>query len=153
MFLMHTVLKSPERSERGNISHGLTLTWGKTRKRKCRCERKFRKSKLDSDSQMYLQQKINTCKVIEEAKADYYKVQLEGADAKTIFATLNDLLGRNSRSLPNGDDPKVRSEKFSKFFIDKIQMILKLICKCQTRFQLYAEQPTFTYATCGVSEG
>ena len=80
---MHTVLKSPEGSERGNISHGLTMTWGKTKRR---CERRFRKSKLYSDCQMYLEQKINTDKVIEEAKADYYKGQLEGVDAKTIFA-------------------------------------------------------------------
>ena len=72
---------------------------------------------------MYLELKINTNKVIEEAKADYYKGQLEGVDAKTIFATLNDLLSRNPRPFPDGDDPKVLFEKFSKFFIDKIQKI------------------------------
>ena len=42
---------------------------------------------------------------------------------KTIFATLNDLLNRNSHPLPDGDDPKVLSEKFSKFSNDKIQKI------------------------------
>jgi len=93
------------------------------RKLKRRCERKFRKSKLDTDRQKYLEQKIITDKVIQEAKADYFKGQLEGADAKTIFATLNGLLNKNARPLPDDDDPKALSEKFSKFFVDKIQKI------------------------------
>ena len=72
---------------------------------------------------MYLEQKINTDKVIEEDKADYYKGQLEGADTKTIFVTLIGLLSRNSRPLPDGDDTKVLSETFSRVFSDKIQKI------------------------------
>ena len=107
---------------------------------------------------MYLEQKINTDKVIEEAKADYFKGQLEGADTKAIFATLNDLLSRNSRPLPESDDPKVLSEKFSKFFIDKIQKICSQLDSAEDEtetvndpdeLQLYT---TTTSQFCGFNE-
>ena len=79
---------------------------------------------------------------------------------KTLIPTarLNDLLSRNSRPLPDGDDPKVLSEKFSKFFIDKIQTIRSQLDSAENKtetendpdeLQLYT---TTTSQFCGFNE-
>lgn len=59
-----------------------------------RLERKWRRSKLEIDLQLYCEQKNTVNKLIEQAKIDYYssKINEKVGDQKQLFNIVNDLL-------------------------------------------------------------
>ena len=93
------------------------------RQAKRRSERRWRKTKSESDRERYLEMKKNTDQVIEEAKASYYKTKLKDADSKTVYSTINALLNKNQKILPTGDSNTALSNKFARYFVEKIDTL------------------------------
>ncbi|XP_072028462.1 uncharacterized protein [Amphiura filiformis] len=90
-----------------------------------RVERKWRKSRSESDSQKYVTARNNVTKRIVEAKQFYYSDKLSGANTKTVFQTVNSLLNSKVKPLPVHNDPKDLGNKFAQFFKSKIYRFAK----------------------------
>ncbi|XP_072046572.1 uncharacterized protein [Amphiura filiformis] len=63
-------------------------------------ERKWRKSRLEVDHQLYVVQREQVNSLICVAKQEYYKNELAQADTKTVFKKVNTLLNRSTKALP-----------------------------------------------------
>ncbi|KAK7103512.1 hypothetical protein V1264_018394 [Littorina saxatilis] len=96
-----------------------------TKQLRRRAERKLRTSKLVVDRQIYNKQMEHAQTLIADAKQSHYSTKIcETTSAKTLFSTVNDLVGCSSASpLPNNIDPSKLSQAFSDYFHNKIQTI------------------------------
>ena len=88
-----------------------------------RLENKWRKSRLDTDKNKYLEQKQVVQDLICEAKGVYYHDKLFSADSKQQFRTLNTLLNNTAKLLPAHDSLSELTDRFADFFVDKIHKI------------------------------
>jgi hypothetical protein len=86
-------------------------------------ERKWRKSRLQTDRQVYIEQRTATNVLIETSKQNYYKKELEHADCKTVFKKVNGLLGNNVKILPALESAQELSDDFAAFFDNKVRVI------------------------------
>lgn len=86
-------------------------------------ERKWRKSRLSIDRQHYIEQRTVTNTMIDKAKQDYYRSELEHADCKTIFRKVNGLLNKNTKVLPIHESAQDLSNNFALFFYNKVKAI------------------------------
>ena len=57
---------------------------------------------------------------IRREKSKYYTEKLSSADTKTVFNTINSLLNKDVSALPSGYDMKTLSNRFSRFFKEKV---------------------------------
>ena len=92
---------------------------------KRKLERRWRKSRLTVDHQIYRKQCAIVNKLLLQTRVDYYsdKVESCGTDYKGLFKVTKRLLGsRNTVTLPDGSSKEV-ANNFSDFFIDKIDKI------------------------------
>ena len=83
-------------------------------------ERKWRKSQLEIDRQLYTTLVKLVGSAIQTAKAKFYQDSLNNADPKTTFQILNSLQKKLNRKLPKEDSDSMICEKFSTFFTEKI---------------------------------
>jgi hypothetical protein len=101
----------------------------KTEKSKRRkLERRWRKTGRKTDELIYKQQCILVNGMVDEAKLHYYShlIQSNETDQKALFCLVDKLLHRkNSTVLPKHDSIDELTEKFSSFFIEKIELIRK----------------------------
>ena len=91
-----------------------------------RLERKWRRTKLEVDLQMYCEQKNTVNKLIDQAKIKYYSCQIneKAGDQKQLFNVVNDLLQKSKKPLlPQSDSDEALAEQFSEFFSTKIMEI------------------------------
>jgi hypothetical protein len=91
-------------------------------------ERRWRRTKLEVDLQIYCDQKNTVSKLIEHAKIDYYSslINEKAGDQKQLFSVVNDLLHKNKKPvLPQSKSDQALAEQFSEFFSDKITAIRK----------------------------
>ena len=88
-----------------------------------RLENNWRKSRLDTDKNKYLEQKQVVQDLICEAKRVYYHDKLFSEDSKQQFRTLNTLLNNTAKLLPAHDSLSELTDRFADFFVDKIQKI------------------------------
>jgi len=89
-----------------------------------RYENKWRtKGRLEIDKQIFLEQKAEVDRLIDQAKSDYYKNQLFSADSKKQFNVLNTLLNYSSKILPTTDSWSDLANHFASFFIEKVRTI------------------------------
>ena len=88
-----------------------------------RLENKWRKSRLDTDKNKYLEQKQAVQDLICGAKREYFHDKLFSADSKQQFRTLNTLLNNTAKLLPSFDSLSDLADKFADFFVDKIHKI------------------------------
>ena len=91
-----------------------------------RLERKWRRTKLEVDLQMYCEQKNTVNKLIEQAKIKYYSGQIneKAGDQKQLFNVVNDLLQNSKKPLlTQSDSDEALAEQFSEFFSTKIMEI------------------------------
>ncbi len=86
-------------------------------------ERKWRKSKLDVDRQLYVDQRELVNNMTDKAKQDYYKNELDGADSKSVFKTVNKLLNKNKKVLPVHSNASDLANEFGSFFANKVAKI------------------------------
>ncbi|KXJ18376.1 RNA-directed DNA polymerase from mobile element jockey [Exaiptasia diaphana] len=96
----------------------------KTKRR--RLERRWRKTKLTIDKELYEKQRKIEFDLIYVAKMSYYSKLIDdsGCDNKTLFSTINKLLHRTpERKLPTTPSTQVLVNNFAHFFKDKITTI------------------------------
>ena len=92
-----------------------------------RLERKWRKNKLDHDRLLYLEQLRLVNDLILQAKTNFLRTKIAGANDKDLYSTVNTLLNRNKRSLPVYDSANDMSERFARFFKTKTDKIRKAL--------------------------
>jgi len=93
------------------------------RRNRRRLERKWSKSGNPDDHRLYLDEIHAFSKLVRASKTTYYMKQLDAADNKTVFRTMNTLLNKNAIALPYTDSMKHLCDRFSSFFTDKIVRI------------------------------
>ncbi len=114
-------------------------------------ERKWRRTKLDVDLQMYSEQKNTVNKLIEQAKIEYYSGQIDekAGDQKQLFNVVNDLLHKSKEPvLPHCNSEEALAEQFSEFFSNKILNIrTNFPSKCTDSFSCETESNSTVYLT------
>ena len=80
----HAPIKSSTRSSRARYPWYNNDVHQARRVRR-KLERRWRKSRLTVDRQIYIEQRTTTNLMIEKSKQDYYNKELENADSKTVF--------------------------------------------------------------------
>ncbi|XP_072016855.1 uncharacterized protein [Amphiura filiformis] len=89
-------------------------------------EKKWRKSRLVIDHQLYKQQKQKVISLLKKAKANYYNdlCVAHANDQKQLFSIVNKLLHHKQEApLPDCDSDKNLANKFCNFFTEKIKKI------------------------------
>ncbi|XP_072019111.1 uncharacterized protein [Amphiura filiformis] len=90
------------------------------RRVKRRLERRWRKSKLDTDREAYVVQLGVLSELIHSAKASYFTDKLSSGNVKDTFKTINTLLNTTRNNLPVGESGKPLGDKFALSFKGKI---------------------------------
>ena len=93
---------------------------------KRKLERKWRKTNLTVDHEIYRNQCASVNKLLKQTRVKFYSEKIEscGRDQKTLFKVTKNLLGRNEEAvLPTSSSSKELAQTFSDFFIDKIDGI------------------------------
>ena len=85
-----------------------------------RLERKFLKSGLTVDKDLFRVQQDKVVQMIKTAKLDYWKNELLNADTKNMFSLVNGLNGVKCSPLPRCDSNKQLANAFCDFFVNKI---------------------------------
>ena len=85
-----------------------------------RLERKFLKSGLTVDKDLFQVQQDKVVQMIKTAKLDYWKNELLNADTKKMFSLVNGLNGVKCSPLPRCDSNKQLANAFCDFFVNKI---------------------------------
>ena len=101
------------------------------RRARLRHERKYRKTHSELDRVAYIQSQRNVVNVITDAKCHYYNEKLSGSNSKEMFKTLNELLNKNSSTLPYCISSDDLTNEFCEFFTaknDKIRNKVDNIC-------------------------
>ncbi|KAK7113027.1 hypothetical protein V1264_012392 [Littorina saxatilis] len=90
-----------------------------------RAERRWQKSKLTVDEQIFWTAKEAVAQLVQRAKEDYWSSKIESsASTKGLFSTSNRLLGKSKDStLPTDIPTEDLSDAFSDFFSSKVQKI------------------------------
>lgn len=90
-------------------------------------ESKWRKSKLVSDRQNYINQKNKLNVIIRKAKRNYYTNVILESNCRNMFSTVSSLLGRSKHVLPVSDEPLRLCNDFANFFEGKVRSIRRLL--------------------------
>ena len=67
----------------------------------------------------------NTDRMIEAAKASYYKTKLKNTDS--VYFTIKALLNKNQKILLTGDSNTARRNKFARYFVGKKSTLYDLL--------------------------
>jgi exonuclease III len=97
----------------------------KSAKRECRrAERKWRSTKLTIHQEIYLAALKSVTSLIESAKKQFYREQVESANQKSVYKLANDLLYKSKDlALPLSDSASDLANRFNNFFVEKIVKI------------------------------
>ena len=121
----HAPLKSKVVTIRPNVLwYNETIRQAK-RERK-RAERKWRKTKLVVDRQIYLEKKKAVNKLCDQAKKKFYAQKITDCknDQKQLFKVVDTLLHKPKETpLPAHESPEELANRFATFFIEKIEKI------------------------------
>ncbi|XP_033096821.1 uncharacterized protein LOC117101067, partial [Anneissia japonica] len=95
---------------------------------KRRAERQYAKSKLEVHKQIY----ADKCKLyktlLETAKEDHHRTQIENSNSKELFRVVGKLCNPSSEPvLPDCDTQEQLAEDFAAFFVDKIKNIRNVL--------------------------
>ncbi|XP_072028487.1 uncharacterized protein [Amphiura filiformis] len=108
------------------------------KRHKRRLERKFRKSKLEVDRQIY----IDACRsyryALNESKRIYHNDRITGSNCKQLFRIVDSLTNPNKdRVLPTSKSPAHLANEFADYFDSKIQKIREnLNSSCHTELSV-----------------
>lgn len=75
------------------------------RRERRRCERRWRKSRTDANYEKYMRSKQTVSDVICSTKKQYYENKLNNCSVKDMFKTVNELLHRSNKTLPDTNSP------------------------------------------------
>ena len=114
-------IRSKKRSPRNNPWYTDHIHSERVTRR--RFERKYVKSELEIDRQIYLEQCENVVDMIKHAKSQYYRETLSGATSKDMFRITGSLLSNQEKKLPTMASPIELANKFAKLFSEKVAKI------------------------------
>jgi len=102
-------------------------------------ERKFRKTKLTVDKDLFLDSCEKYSSLLETSKTSYYKTKIDQIDSKRLFKTIDTMFYHQQPKLPAKEPTDVLVEQFNDFFTNKItklrQLLQKSIEKPNHRFE------------------
>ena len=93
------------------------------RQHRRKAERKWRKTRLDSDRKLFVEANENVCQVINVAKENFLKEKLGSCTVKEVYHIVHSLLNKKSSHLPLYDSAFRLANQFSLFFVEKIRKI------------------------------
>ena len=93
------------------------------RQNRRKAERKWRKTRLDSDRKAFINASMDVCRVIHDAKEKFLKDKLGSCPIKEVYHIIHSLLNKNSILLPLYDSASRLAGQFSLFFVEKIKKI------------------------------
>ena len=88
-----------------------------------RLERRWKKTRTESDETAFIAQKDYVTRLITNAKIDYFTNKCNSSTPKTMYNTINVLLNKNSSTLPDCVSYKDLADQFLSFFIEKVEKI------------------------------
>ena len=88
-----------------------------------RLERRWKKTRTESDETAFIAQKDYVTRLITNAKIDYFTDKCNSSTPKTMYNTINVLLNKNSSTLPDSVSYKDLADQFLSFFIEKVEKI------------------------------
>ncbi|XP_072042975.1 uncharacterized protein [Amphiura filiformis] len=135
----HAPVKNTTRSRPSNPWYNEEIHQSRRFRRKL--ERKWRKSRLESDRQQYITQRTVTNEMIEMSKLNFYRNELENADNKTVFKKVNGLLNRDTKVLPAHESAQELANDFASFFNNKVTTIYQDLGKDQPDLDRYDPLP------------
>ena len=109
---------------------------------KRKLERKWQKTRLTVDHEIYREQCAIVNKLLKQARVDYYsdKVLSCGSDHKSLFKVTKHLMnGPTEVALPSGKSSDELAQGFSDFFISKIETIRHDIAQQTTQSDINTE--------------
>ena len=95
------------------------------RRNRRKCERKYRKTKCEQHFTQYQASKKHVKETIVNAKSEFFKNKLMTCNAKDMYSTVNLLLNKQHKPLPDSKSPLHLANDFVGFFTSKIQKIRK----------------------------
>ena len=93
------------------------------RQERRRLERKWKKSRSSEDENCLREQKKLVSKLIIASKTEFFSEKCVSSNTKEMFRTVNGLLNKPSRILPDCDLNNELANKFLTFFIEKVETI------------------------------
>ena len=97
-----------------------------------RLERRWRRSKLEVDRQLFVEARNNVSRLLLDAKTSFYSARIHelNGNQKALFREMNHLLHKSTETpLPPHDSPEVLANQFAEYFSEKIEKIrLELQC-------------------------
>jgi len=102
----------------------------RARQERRRLERKWKKSRAEEDEDCLQKQKKLVGKLIIESKINYFSEKCTSANTKEMFRTINGLLNKPSRILPDCDSKHDLADEFLAFFIEKVEKIRDEVNSC-----------------------
>ena len=97
-----------------------------------RLERRWRRSKLEVDRQLFVEARNNVSRLLLDAKTSFYSARIHelNGNQKALFREMNHLLHKSTETpLPPHDSPEVLANQFAVYFSEKIEKIrLELQC-------------------------
>ena len=112
---------------------------------KRKLERKWRKTKSESDLRDYREASRTANKQLRQAKSKYYSgiIEEHSKDPKALFRVTNSLLGKCKASpLPPGYTPIQLAEQFSDYFINKVRTIRQAFSDSTAQNQIDSYSPS-----------
>ena len=99
-----------------------------SKRKKRRHERKWLKSGLEIDHQLYIQQCKDHRKKVEQAKCAYHRDQISSCDDRQLFKIVNRLSKFSASSvLPDHSCSKTLANDFGEFFKSKVRKLLDVL--------------------------
>ena len=92
---------------------------------KRKLERKWRKTNLTVDHDIYRDQCASVNKLLKQTRTRFYSEKIEscGRDQKTLFKITKNLMGKSAEPVLPSSSPEELAQNFSNFFIEKIDGI------------------------------
>ena len=112
---------------------------GQAKKERKKAERKWRKTKLSVDRQIFVEKRKIVNKLCDQAKKDFYahKISECGKDQKQLFKVVDSLLHKSKETpLPSHDSPEELASRFAEFFVEKINKIRQQLATLQVNTQI-----------------
>lgn len=119
---------APQKTKKFSIhpkSPWFNSTIGKAKRERRKAERKWRKTKLTIDKEIFRESHEQVITLINEAKKDHYQSKVKNAkDQKALFKVVNTLFNHSKDlSLPQHESSQILANKFNEFFVQKIAKI------------------------------
>ena len=94
------------------------------RKKRRKAEKKFRKTKLEIDKQIFIQLRKETAEAAKEKKKNFISHKIEQGSTKSLYSVVDTLIDKTKeRVLPTENSDKELANKFLQFFKQKIDKI------------------------------